>query len=134
MLRKILSLFPKAKTENLFSKEERKKIEHMIRLHNGWLSPVKILRQDIFKVLDEIYFLTNKDLIQFIDFQFKNTSEMHKVKGGYLTELENPKKGSGVFLVVNGCKGYFYIKGTSGNTAYITLCGTMTSQTETEEE
>jgi hypothetical protein len=130
MLRKILSLFPKAKTENLFSKEERKKIEHMIHLHNGLLSTVKILRQDIYEVLDEIYFLTNKDLIQFIDFQFKSTNELHEVKGGYLVELENPKKGSGVFLVVDGCKGYYYIKGTSGNTAYIELCGKMKTKQE----
>jgi hypothetical protein len=124
MLRKILKLFSENRSGVKFTKEDIKKIESVGKLHYTLWQRVNILHQDIFKVLEEIYFLTGKDLMSSADIIFKQREEMYEVKDGWITELENPKKGLGVFIMTEGKLGYYYIKGVSGNESYIELCGT----------
>ena len=123
MLGKILKLFSENRSGLKFSKEDIKKIESVWKLHYTWWQRMNILHQDIFKALEEIYFLTGKDLMSNADIIFKQREEMYEVKDGWITELENPKKGLGVFIMTEGKLGYYYIKGVSGKEAYIELCG-----------
>ena len=122
MIKKILGLVSNSNKESIFTKEQSEKIESVIKLHLTRKERRTIMKQPMFKIIEEIHFVTGVDLLSEMNLIFKRKDEMFQLDKGYITELDNPKKGSGVFINLQGIIGYYYIKKTKGKLAYIELC------------
>lgn len=130
IMNKILTLFDLSKLqEPIFTTEDIKRIEAVIKLHYTKSERHHILEQNIFKLVSEIEFITGKDLLKYADVKFIPPQNIHTLPDGYLVKLSNNvKKGSGIFLNMHSEVGYYYILGTNGTEAYVKHCGSKGSQ------
>lgn len=128
LIKKILGLFDLSKLqEPIFTKQDVKKIEAVIKLHYTKRERHHILEQNIFKLVSEINFITGKDLFKYADVKFIPPQSIHTLPEGYLVKLPDVKKGSGIFLNIHSQVGYYYVLGTNGTEAYVKLCGSKGS-------